>query len=207
MSDLRIVVADDHPVVREGLVSIITTDPGFQVVGEAATGRATLSEVERQDPDVLLLDLEMPEGDGIEVIRHLNDAGSRTRILVLTAFDRDDQIVQALQAGASGYLLKGAPREEIFRAIRTVARGGSTIAPMVATKLLKKVREEPDLLTPRELEVLQLVGEGCSNKAIGKRLFVSERTVKFHVSRVMAKLGASNRTEAVALARKRGILD
>ena len=203
---IRIVVADDHPVVRDGVVAMLSTESGFAVVGQAGTGAEAIERASSIRPDVMLLDLEMPGMDGVETIRRLRDVAPDTRVVVFTAFDRDEQIVGALRAGAQGYILKGAPRQELFHAIRVVHAGGSLLEPVVASKLLRQVRHDVDALTGRELEVLRLLARGASNKSIGKELFISERTVKFHVSALLAKLGASNRTEAVALARERGLI-
>jgi DNA-binding NarL/FixJ family response regulator len=204
---IRILLADDHPVVRDGLAAMLATQADFEVIGEAGTGAEAVTQAARLRPDVVLMDLEMPALDGIEAIRLLRAADPAVQVVVLTAFDTDERIVGALQAGAQGYLLKGAPRAEIFAAIRTVSAGGALIPPVVASKLLRQVRaaEHPDALTAREREVLGLVAAGLANGEIAARLSISERTVKFHVSSLLAKLGAKNRTQAVRLARERGL--
>jgi DNA-binding NarL/FixJ family response regulator len=206
---IRILVADDHPMLREGLVAVLGTQPDFEVVGEAADGSEAVRLAETLRPDVILLDLEMPGVDGVAALEELRDAGSTSRAIVFTAYDTDQRVLGALRAGARGYLLKGASRMEIFDAIRTVHAGGSLLEPGVTTRLLDQLRENSELrepLTPRELEVLVLISEGLHNSEIAGRLFVTERTVKFHVSSILAKLGADNRTEAVAVAARRGLI-
>ncbi len=210
---IRILVVDDHPVVRDGLVAILSTQSDFEVIGEANNGRETLELAPTLEPDVILLDLEMPEIDGVETIQRLRSECPNARVIVFTAFDTDDRILGAVQAGAQGYLLKGVPREEIFNAVRVVHSGGSLLQPIVASKLLRQVSQEKDPtppndpLTPRELDVLLLLAQGLQNKEIALELVISERTVKFHVSSILSKLGAGNRTEAVTLAAQQGIID
>ena len=206
---IRILVADDHPMLREGLVAVLSTQPDFDIVGEAADGAEVVRLAEALRPDVILLDLEMPDVDGVAALEGLRDAVSEARAIVFTAYDTDERILRSLRAGARGYLLKGASRQEIFDAVRTVHAGGSLLEPGVTTRLLDHVREggeQTEPLTPRELEVLALISEGLHNSEIAGRLFVTERTVKFHVSSILAKLGADNRTEAVALAARRGLI-
>lgn len=208
---IRIVVADDHPVVRDGLVAILSTQADFEIVGEAANGAQAVELVQSLAPDVLLLDLEMPELDGVAVLKQLRANGAKTRAVVFTAFDTDERILDAVQAGAQGYLLKGAPRDELFNAVRVVRAGGSLLQPIVASKLLRQVSQEsPDVavesLTARELEVLKLLAQGQQNKEIAAELVISERTVKFHVSSILGKLGAGNRTEAVRIAAQQGLI-
>lgn len=235
---IRILLADDHPIVREGLRAVLETQADFEVVGDpqqAASGEEALRLALELQPDILLLDLEMPGMDGVETIRHLRaknqragagaggtaqDSTQRPRIIVFTAFDNDERIIAALEAGANGYLLKGAPREEIFNAIRVTMQGGSLLQPVIASKLLRHMGQHPlvrptvtdaqpplyETLTERELEVLSLLAQGMPNKEIAAHLVISERTAKFHVSSIMGKLGATNRTEAVSLAAQRGLI-
>jgi DNA-binding NarL/FixJ family response regulator len=208
---IRILVADDHPMLREGLVGVLSTQPDFEVVGEASDGAEAVRLAETLHPDVILLDLEMPGTDGVAALENLRDAGSEARAVVFTAYDTDERILGALRAGARGYLLKGASRAEIFSAIRTVHAGGSLLQPDVTARLLAHIGRNDegaraDQLTPRELEVLGLISQGLQNSEIAAQLFVTERTVKFHVSSILAKLGADNRTEAVAIAARRGLI-
>jgi DNA-binding NarL/FixJ family response regulator len=209
-SQIRIVVADDHPVVRDGLIAILSTQSDFAVVGSAADGADVVHQVETLQPDVLLLDLEMPELDGVEVLNRLREHASSTRVIVFTAFDTDDRILAAVRAGAHGYLLKGAPREEIFRAVRVVHAGGSLLEPLIASKLLRQLERpaafEAPILTPRERDVLRLLARGLQNKEIALELGISSRTVKFHTGALFRKLGAGNRTEAVAMAAQHGLI-
>jgi len=208
---IRIVVADDHPVVRDGLVAMLETQPDFDVVGSAATGNDALTLVAASRPDVLLLDLEMPLLDGVGVLRQLRADGSQVRVIVFTVFDTDERIIAAVEAGAVGYLLKGAPRADVFSAVRIVAAGGSLLAPLATSAVLRRVRGEAapatgPSLTPRERTVLEHVANGLGNKQIAAQLGISERTVKFHVSALFAKLGVGNRTEAVTRAAQAGLI-
>jgi DNA-binding NarL/FixJ family response regulator len=208
---IRIGIADDHPVVRDGLVAMLETQPDFEISGEAGTGQDALALVANSDPDVLLLDLEMPGLDGVHVLQRLRENGARTRIIIFTVFDTDERIIAAVEAGAAGYLLKGSPRAQVFDAVRQVAAGGSLLAPVATSAVLRRVRGELEqaqspALTPREHNVLSYLARGRSNKQIASTLNISERTVKFHVSSIITKLSAANRTDAVARAAQAGII-
>ncbi len=200
-------IADDHPVVRDGLRGMFSTEPGFEVVGEAATGGEAVAMVEALRPDVVLMDLRMPEVDGVTAIARLAERGSAARVLVLTTYDTDADVLPAIEAGATGYLLKDARADELFRAVRAAARGEAVLSPSVATRLLGQVRRparEP--LSQREQEVLALVARGATNREAARQLFVSEATVKTHLLHVYAKLGVNDRAAAVAEAFERGLL-
>ncbi len=208
---IKIFLVDDHPVVRDGLIAILSTQVDFIVVGDAGDGETAVAQIATLQPDVILLDLEMPGMDGVQTLQQLRQQDPACKVVVFTAFDTDERIITAVQAGAQGYLLKGSPRQELFNAVRVVYNGGSLLQPIVASKLMRRVQQEPylptELLTPRELEVLHQLAVGLQNKEIAAKLVISERTVKFHVSAILSKLEAGNRTEAVALAAQRGLID
>ena len=208
-TEIRILLVDDHPVVRAGLAAMLETQVDFAVVGEAGDGAEAVRQIETLNPDVVLMDLEMPGTDGLEALEELAQKGLPNKVIVFTIFATDDRILRAVQAGAQGYLLKSAPREEVFQAIRIVHAGGSLLQPVVAARLLNQVSGKggaPGGLTPREREVLELLAKGLQNKEIAAVLHIGERTAKFHVSSLMRKLGAGNRTEAVALAAQQGLI-
>jgi DNA-binding NarL/FixJ family response regulator len=206
VSVIRVVLADDHPVVREGLRGMLTAEPDIEVVGEAASGPEAVALAARLRPDVILMDLRMPGGDGVEATRQL--AGST--VVVLTTYDSDADILRAVEAGAAGYLLKDTPRAVLADRVRAAARGETVLAPEVAGRLLGRMRGEPaargEQLSARETDVLALVARGLTNAQIGRRLHVSEATVKTHLLRASAKLGVSGRTAAVTRAIETGAL-
>ena len=207
MTPIRVLIVDDHPVVRDGLRGILTSDPEFDVVGEAADGAEALAGARAARPDVILMDLRMPGVGGVAAIRSLAEAGIPGRVLVLTTYDSDSDVVPALEAGATGYLLKDAPRDELVRAIRSAARGDAVLAPSVASRLVSQLRApEQATLSDRELEVLRLVAQGETNRGVAARLFISEATVKTHLLHIYTKLDVNDRAAAVGAAYERGLI-
>ncbi|GGX57407.1 response regulator [Streptomyces chartreusis] len=209
-SSISVLIVDDHPVVRDGLRGMFESAPGFVVLGEAASGEEALERAAALDPDVVLMDLRMPGGGGVAAIAHLTRTGARAKVLVLTTYDTDSDTLPAIEAGATGYLLKDAPRDELFTAVRAAAEGRTVLSPAVASRLVSAVRtprapgNEP--LSAREREVLALVAKGTPNREIARELFISEATVKTHLTHLYAKLGVNDRAAAVATAYERGIL-
>ncbi|KAF5994746.1 MULTISPECIES: response regulator [Streptomyces] len=206
---ITLLIVDDHPVVRDGLRGMFESAPGFTVLGEAANGVEAVALTASLDPDVVLMDLRMPGGNGVEAIAELTRRGARAKVLVLTTYDTDSDTLPAIEAGATGYLLKDAPREELFTAVRAAAQGRTVLSPAVASRLVSAVRapaSTQDSLSAREREVLALVAKGTSNREIARVLFISEATVKTHLTHLYAKLGVNDRAAAVAVAYDRGIL-
>ncbi len=210
-SAIRVLVADDHAIVRKGIRALLATEPDIEVVGEAENGREAVTEAERLRPDVILMDLVMPEVDGIEAIRRITARQPEARILVLTSFAADDKVFPAIKAGALGYLLKDSGPEELVQAIHQVYRGESSLHPMIARKLLQELSRPserpptPEPLTEREVEVLRLVAQGRSNREIGNQLTISEGTVRTHVSNILGKLHLASRTQATLYALREGL--
>lgn len=205
---IRVLLADDHPVVREGLRGMLSAEPDIDVAGEAASGTEAVALFASLHPDVVLMDLRMPGGDGVDAIEKIRAAhGNAARVIVLTTYDTDADILRAVEAGASGYLLKDAPRADLLRAIRAAAGGETVLAPAVAGRLVSRVRSpQHEALSARETEVLALVARGLTNVQIGRALFVSEATVKTHLMRACSKLGVTGRTAAVTKAMETGAL-
>jgi NarL family two-component system response regulator LiaR len=207
---IRILVVDDHTVVRKGLCAVLGMEPDIEVVGEAANGREAVDLAGRLKPDVVLMDLAMPEMDGVEATRRIVGGSPHAHVLVLTSFGSDAKLFPAIKAGALGYLLKDTSPEEVARAIRQVAQGQPSLNPAIARRLLQEVSAESDYaaplepLTPREVEVLRLVARGLTNDQIGGQLFVSEATVRTHVSSILGKLNLQNRTQAALYALRQG---
>ena len=211
---IRILIVDDHPIVREGLGSIVNAEDDLDVVAEAGDGKEAVDCVIEYAPDVVLMDLRMPVMDGVEAIRQLRENVPDAKVVVLTTYNTDELVYDAIRAGARGYLLKDVAASDLTNAIRTVHRGGSLLQPVVVERLMDRLgpgRLEPsaqvDNLTPRELEVLACMSTGARNREIAKKLVIAERTVKIHVANIIAKLGATNRTEAVVTAIDLGIVN
>ena len=212
MEAIRILIADDHPVVREGLFAMLNRQHDFEVVGEAKDGMEVVNKTKELDPEIVLMDLRMPELDGVEAMRQIKLTKPDVKFIILTTYSDDEYIFSGIEAGARAYLLKDAPREELFKAIRTVHRGESLIQPVVASKVLDRFAElsrqtlSGEVLSARELGVLQLVAKGAANKEIAAQLSITQSTVKTHITNIFRKLDASDRTEAVTQALKRGII-
>jgi DNA-binding NarL/FixJ family response regulator len=204
---IGLLIVDDHPVVRDGLSSMFTDDPGFHVLGQAGDGAEAVRLAKELRPDVILMDLRMPGMDGVAAIAELAKQGVPTRVLVLTTYDTDSHVLPAIEAGATGYLLKDAPRAELLRAVRAAAGGEAVLSPSVAARLMNRVRTpNTGPLSARELEVLGLVAAGTTNREAAATLFITEATVKTHLLNIYAKLGVSDRAAAVAEAFNRGLL-
>jgi DNA-binding NarL/FixJ family response regulator len=204
---IRILIADDHPVVRSGLRALLTSQPDFEVIADVENGEEALTLSASHGPDVILMDLQMPVLDGLTAIRRIRTRQPEVRILVLTTYDTDADIVPAIEAGATGYLLKDAPPEALFRAIRSAARGEVTLAPSVAEKIAHRLTKTPKRsLSLREIEVLELASRGNSNKDIADKLYITEATVKSHFVHIFAKLGVADRTAAVTAGLKMKII-
>ncbi len=204
---IRILIADDHPVVREGLAGMLAGQSDFEVVGVATDGEMAVEQHNEHSPDVTLMDLQMPALDGVGAIEAIRAKNPSAHILVLTTYDADADILRAIEAGATGYLLKDTPREELFRAIRATAAGESVLAPTVTARLMTRMRAPAEEnLSAREIEVLQLVAKGKSNKEVGKALHISTATVKTHLIHIYNKLGVDDRTAAVTTAIEKKII-
>jgi len=204
---IRLVIADDHPVVRTGLQGMLASQPDFEIVGEATTGMEAIALTAALHPDVVLMDLRMAELDGVAATAHIRKQQPEISVLVLTTYDSEADILRAIEAGATGYLLKDTPREEMYTAIRSVAQGKSVLAPAVTTRLLRHMHAPvEETLSTREIEVLTLVARGASNKEAARGLHISEATVKSHLIHIFSKLGVVDRTAAVTVALERGLL-
>ncbi|WP_370356241.1 response regulator [Catenulispora sp. MAP12-49] len=212
MTAIRLLIVDDHPIVRDGLRGVFDGEEGFEVAGEASDGAQALERAAELGPDVVLMDLRMPAMGGVEAIRRLRADRPDIRVLVLTTYDTESDVLPAIEAGATGYLLKDAPREDLIRAVRAAAEGQPVLAPTVAQRLMTRVQAPPapvpagEALTDRELEVLRLVASGTTNRETARTLFISEATVKTHLLHAYAKLGVRDRAAAVSEAYKRGLL-
>ena len=212
MESIKILIADDHPVVREGVIAMLSREVDFDVVGEAKDGVEAVKKTKELSPDVVLIDLRMPEMDGVEAMRQIKSVMPEVKFIILTTYSDDEYIFSGIEAGARAYLLKDAPREDLFKAIRAVYRGESLIQPVVASKLLDRFSElsrrtpSGEELSGRELEILSLMAKGAANKEISAQLNIAQSTVKTHITNIFQKLGVNDRTEAVTQALKKGII-
>lgn len=208
---IRVLIADDHAIVREGLRALIATEPGLELVAEATDGVQAVTKARALKPDAILLDLMMPRMDGVEAITEIKKDWEEARIIVLTSFSDDEKVFSAIRSGALGYLLKDSSPQDLLNAIHTVAKGEGFLSPSIASKVMREINQPPKLpptkdpLTERENEILQLVAQGLTNDQIAERLVVSERTVRTHVSNILAKLQLANRTQAALYALKEGL--
>jgi DNA-binding NarL/FixJ family response regulator len=209
MSPIRLLIVDDHPIMRDGLRGVFSDDPGFEVVGEAGDGAEAVKLAQRVEADVILMDLRMPVMGGVEAITRLRELHHPARVLILTTYDTDRDVMPAIKAGATGYLLKDAPRDELIRAVRSAHAGQPVLAPSVAGALIGLAGggdRNPEALSPREIEVLRLVADGATNQVAARKLLISETTIKTHLLHIYTKLGVRDRASAVATAYKRGLL-
>ncbi len=204
---IRLLIVDDHPVVRDGLSGIFAGDPDFEVVGQAANGVEAVTQAQELHADVVLMDLRMPEMGGVEAIKQMSKRTPSAHVIVLTTYDTDNEVLSAIEAGATGYLLKDAPREELIRAVRAAYRGESVLSPSVAGRLIGRARRPAtDAISPRELEVIKLIAGGANNREAAAKLFVSEATIKTHLLHIFEKLGVRDRAAAVSEAYKRHLI-
>ncbi|MFI7092088.1 response regulator [Streptomyces lydicus] len=203
---VRVLLADDHPVVREGLCAMLASDPGIEIAGQAGSGEEAVTQADRLAPDVVLLDLRMGGMDGVAATGHILRRSPRSRVVIVTTYEDDGDILRAVEAGAAGYLLKGTSRAQLVEAVHAAARGETVLTPSLAGKLVRARTEVAPLLSGRECEVLRLVGQGLSNAEIGRELFIGEATVKTHLLRAFRKLDVADRTAAVLTALERGLL-
>jgi len=209
---IRIVIADDHPIVRQGLAAVLSQEEDLEVVGQAGNGLEAVAQARKLRPDIILMDLQMPEMDGVEAIQKIKTETSDIGIIILTTYETDDYIFRGIEAGARGYLLKDSSPEDVLKAIRTVHQGESLIQPRVASRLIDRFTQlshapaSQDVLSSREVQVLQLIATSAANKEIANELLIGESTVKTHIIHILNKLGVKGRTEAVAEAARRGII-
>jgi DNA-binding NarL/FixJ family response regulator len=213
MTAIRLLIVDDHPIMRDGLRGVFRGDEDFEVTGEASDGAEAIQLAQALHPDVILMDLRMPGMGGVEAITRLRELGHPARVLILTTYDTDRDVLPAIEAGATGYLLKDAPRDELIRAVRAAHQGQSVLAPKVASTLVGLVgspggrgQRGQENLSPREIEVLRLVADGATNQVAARKLLVSETTIKTHLLHIYTKLGVRDRASAVAAAYKRGLI-